>query len=263
MVNRIWQHHFGRGLVATANDFGIRAQGPSHPELLDWLAVEFVESGWSVKHVHRLIMNSRAYRRSTTASEKAASEDPENIYLSHFSRRRLSAEEVRDAVLKTAGSLNLDMGGVPVVPPLEEEELYGIIGTPDSAWPVTPDPEQYTRRSVYLLSRRTFTQPMFAVFDQPVGIVSCARRNESTTAPQSLALLNSRFMVEQAKLLAEKSSGLEGMWRGVLGRKPRDNERQWAEAFLADQQAIQGSETAARAELARALLNLNEFLYVE
>lgn len=263
MVNRIWQYHFGRGLVATPSDFGVRAQKPAQPELLDWLAVEFMESGWSIKHMHRLIMNTRSYRRTAIPSEAAAAKDPENVYLSHYSRRRLSAEEVRDSVLKASGSLNLKMGGLPAVPPLQPEELYGIIGGAESAWPVSPDPAEHFRRSIYLLSRRTFTQPMFAAFDKPDGIASCPRRSESTTAPQSLTLLNSEFMVEQSRLLARVAEDVDDLWRRSLGRTPNAQEREWVEAFLVEQGAVQGSRAAAEAELARALLNLNEFLYVE
>lgn len=263
MVNRIWQYYFGRGLVATPSDFGTRSQAPSHPELLDWLAVKFVENGWSVKGMHRLMMNSRVYRRSSQASPQASQNDPENVYLSHMSRRRLTAEEVRDAVLAVSGSLNLEMGGVPAVPPLDEEELFGIIGKPEDAWVVTPDPEQHNRRSIYLLSRRTFIQPMFAAFDQPDGVASCSGRNESTTAPQSLTLMNSRFMVEQSRLLAAKAPTMDDVWWRVLGRDPNDEEKQSAGQFLEKQTALQGSAEEARGELARALLNLNEFLYVD
>jgi hypothetical protein len=249
--------------VATPSDFGVRAQKPAQPELLDWLAVEFMESGWSIKHMHRLIMNTRAYRRIAIPSEVAAVKDPENVYLSHYSRRRLSAEEVRDSVLKASGRLNLKMGGIPAVPPLQAEELYGIIGGAESAWPVSPDPAEHFRRSIYLLSRRTFTQPMFAAFDKPDGIASCSRRSESTTAPQSLTLLNSEFMVEQANLLATAADNVDDLWSRSLGRMPHAQEREWVESFLAEQEAIQGSRAAAEAELARVLLNLNEFLYVE
>ena len=112
------------------------------------------------------------------------------------------------------------MGGAPVVPPLEKEELFGIIGKPESAWVVTPNPEEHTRRSIYLMQRRTFQHPMFEAFDAPDGVLSCSRRNESTTAPQSLALLNSRFMMEQARALAAKVTTVEEAWRRVLGRDP-------------------------------------------
>ena len=115
----------------------------------------------------------------------ARDKDPANTLLSHFNRRRLQAEEIRDAVLQVSGNLNLEMGGAPVVPPLEKEELFGIIGKPEVAWAVTPNSEEHTRRSIYMLHRRTFQNPMFEAFDAPDGVLSCSRRNESTTAPQS------------------------------------------------------------------------------
>ena len=166
-------------------------------------------------------------------------------------------------MLETSGSLNLKMGGAPVVPPLEPEELYGIIGKPESAWVVTPNPEEHTRRSVYLIERRTFQHPMFAAFDAPDGVLSCSRRNESTTAPQSLALLNSRFMLEQARVLAGKITTVDEAWARILERDPTPEERREAEEFIEKQTARLGSKAAAFAELARGLLNTNEFLYVD
>ena len=263
MVNRIWQFHFGQGLVRTGNDFGTRAGAPSHPELLDWLAAEFVTRKWSIKAMHKLIMLSEAYRRDSNATDSAQKQDPANVLLSHMNRRRLDSEEIRDTVLQIAGKLNLEMGGTPVVPPLEPEELFGIIGKPENAWVVTPDASQHTRRSIYMLVRRTFQQPLSEAFDTPDGVQSCPRRNESTTAPQSLALLNSRFMMEQATALGSQSRSVDEMWERVLNRKPAETERTAAVKFLEKQTALAGSKPAAMAELARALLNLNEFLYVD
>jgi hypothetical protein len=126
MVNRLWQYHFGRGIVATPNDFGTRSAPPSHPELLEWLATEFMERNWSIKQMHRLLLNSAAFRQAAAPTPKALESDLENVWLSHFTRRRLEAEEIRDSVLSAAGSLNLKTGGRPVVPALEAEELYGM-----------------------------------------------------------------------------------------------------------------------------------------
>ncbi len=263
MVNRIWQDHFGTGLIKTASDFGTRSGEPSHPELLDWLATDFAAHKWSVKSMHKLIMMSDAYRRSSNASDSARRIDPANVLLSHYNRRRLQSEEIRDSVLQVAGTLNLEMGGAPVVPPLEPEELFGIIGKPENAWMVTPDVKEHTRRSVYTLVRRTFQQPMFEAFDSPDGVQPCPRRNESTTAPQSLALLNGRFMVEQAHALGASIQTAEEAWERVLNRKPTDAERASATGFLKKQTTLSGSKSAAMAELARGLLNLNEFLYVD
>src|SRR5260370_12413028 len=249
MVNRIWQFHFGPGLLATPSDFGTRAGKPSHPELLDWLATEFVERKWSIKAMHKLIMTYDAYRRSSNALEPARQKDPGNTLLSHYNRRRLQAEEIRDAVLQVSGNLNLKMGGAPVVPPLEKEELFGIIGKPEVAWAVTPNAEEHTRRSIYMLQRRTFQNPMFEAFDAPDGVLSCSRRNESTTAPQSLALLNSLLMMTQAQALARGVKSVDDAWHRVLLRDPNPEERKAAAEFV---------ERRRLAELGRAPRDPNE-----
>jgi hypothetical protein len=269
MVNRVWHYHFGRGIVATPSDFGTRGEKPSHPELLDWLASEFMENSWSVKKLHKLIMTSAVYMQGSNASREAAERDPQNRLLSHMNRRRLQAEEIRDSVLNAAGTLNEKMGGIPVVPPLEEDELYGIIGRPSDAWSVTPDPSEHTRRSVYLISRRAFRAPMFEVFDSPDGILPCPRRDSSTIAPQSLTLLNGRFTLDQAKAFAERvmkepgDTRIDKAWLFAFGRAPHTQEKTAAAAFLAKQTKNLSSEAAAYAELGRALFNLNEFLYVD
>ena len=263
MMNRVWQYHFGQGLVKTPSDFGVRSGQPSHPELLDWLAIEFAERKWSLKAMHKLMMTSDAYRRSSNVPEAARQQDPANALLSHMSRRRLQAEEIRDSVLQVSGALNLKVGGMPVVPPLEAEELFGLIGKPENAWVVSDNVEEHYRRSVYLLSRRTFQQPMFEAFDSPDGILSCSRRNESTTAPQSLALLNSAFIQDQSRILAAKLESPEDAWKHVLFRQPTATERRAATEFLERQTQRLGSRPAAMAELARGLMNLNEFLYVD
>jgi hypothetical protein len=270
MVNRIWQGHFGRGLVATASDFGTRGQAPSHPELLDWLATEFVARGWSMKAMHRLMMTSEAYRRDSNPSAAVRTADPENVWLSHFSRRRLLAEEVRDSVLQAAGTLNLKMGGRPVVPPHTKEELYGMSQSPDNFWPVSWSKEDHTRRSVYTLVRRSYRPPMAEAFDGPDGTLHCARRDESTVAPQSLTLLNSDFAYEQARAFASRlvTSGqadaiASAAYRQALSRDPSADELALTVEFLRKQQARTGSLHAAAIELARGLFNLNEFLYVD
>lgn len=263
MVNRIWQYHFGSGLLRTPSDFGVRAGEASHPELLDWLALEFAARKWSMKDMHRLLMTSETYRRSSNPSGEAATRDPSNSLLSHMNRRRLSSDEIRDSMLQASGKLNLKMGGIPVVPPLDSEELYGIIGRPADAWYVTANPEEHTRRSIYLLARRTFRQPMFEAFDSPDGIASCSRREASTTATQSLTLLNGRFLMEQSRALAATTASVEEAWRRVLGRDPSETERNESATFVERQTARLGSKEQAMAELGRALMNLNAFLYVD
>jgi hypothetical protein len=269
MVNRIWQYHFGRGLVATPSDFGTRGAAPSHPELLDWLATEFVARGWSMKAMHKLIMTSEAWQRGSNPSSEVRARDPENIWLSYFSRRRLAAEEVRDGVLQAAGTLNLKTGGRPVVPPQTKEELYGMSQSPDNFWPVSWNRQDHTRRSIYMLMRRSYRPPLMEAFDGPDGTLHCARRDESTVAPQSLTLMNSDFAYEQARVLAarlQKSGGngaVGDAWRAVLARDPSPDELEFASAFLRKQQERTGSFEAAVIELARGLFNLNEFLYVD
>ncbi len=177
MVNRIWQFHFGQPLVETPNDFGTRATRVSHPELLDWLAVEFMERGWSIKEMNRLIMTSEAYQRRSTPSDAATEKDPQNRYLSHFNRRRLQAEEIRDAALLATGELNLEMGGAPVVVPLDEEELYGITGKPSDRWVVTWDPQ-----AIHAAQR--LSDPAAGLPASDVPGLRRARRDDDLRAPQ-------------------------------------------------------------------------------
>lgn len=267
MVNRIWQYHFGRGIVSTPSDFGTRAPAASHPELLEWLTTEFVARKWSIKEMHRLILNSATYKQSARPAPKALEADPDNLLLSHFTRRRLEAEEVRDAMLRSSGVLNLKMGGRPVVPPLEAEELYGMSQPLANAWIVNEDPAEQRRRSLYMISRRNFRIPLLETFDRPEGVLSCSRRESSTTAPQSLSLLNGRFTLDRAKELAARvetePDPVRAAWRAVYGREPQAFESERARAFLDKQSAHLGSRGAALVELARGLFNTNEFLYVE
>src|SRR5690606_36220389 len=158
MVNRIWQQHFGVGLVRTESDFGRQGEPPTHPELLDWLAVEFAEGGWSVKRMHRLLMLSSAYRASSVAGEQALERDPDNLYWSRMNRRRLDADALRDTILAVAGTLNLKMGGVGVILPLTGEEI--LAARMPHLWPANPDPAEHNRRSVYLQVKRSLALPM-------------------------------------------------------------------------------------------------------
>ena len=254
MVNRIWQFHFGSGLVKTPSDFGIRGGMPTHPELLDWLATEFADRKWSVKAMNKLIMMSDAYKRASNPTDIARDKDPTNDLLSHMNRRRLEAEEIRDASLAVTGELSFKTGGLPIVPPLSREELFGMIGNPNSAWSVTPNPAEYNRRTIYMIVKRTFQQPMAQSFDGPDGVLTCPRRNESTTAPQSLALLNSSFTMDRAKALAAQTKTAAEAWQKIYGREPSPEEKTEAEKFL---------NKSTMTELIRALMNTNEFLYVD
>ena len=190
-ANRIWQYHFGKGLVGTASDFGVNGERPSHPELLDWLATEFMARRWSVKSMHRLIMTSSTYRQSSRWDAAAAKADPENRLLWRFSPRRIEAENVRDSILVASGSLNREMGGPGIYPRIDR----AVIGTGSTnKWPVDVEEGPATwRRSVYIFQKRSVVLPLLEVFDCPDSTVSSPSRSASTIAPQALALLNNSF----------------------------------------------------------------------
>ena len=266
MANRIWQGHFGRGLVATPNDFGKQGDPPTHPALLDWLAVDFRENGWKIKRMHRLIMTSEAYQRQSGPDEANAAIDADNRYLWRMNRRRMEAEAMRDSVLAVTGGLNLKMGGRAVIPPLSADEMQGM-WAPDQ-WPVALDPREHDRRSVYLYVKRSFPMPMLTTFDAPDSSQSCSRRDITTVAPQALAMLNSEFMAEQSRRLGERlgkdySGGPEewirGAFRLTLGRTPSTDEAQVAARLFEGR----NDPASALPQLALLVLNLNEFLYVD
>jgi hypothetical protein len=257
MVNRVWHWHFGRGIVGTPNDFGRQGEEPTHPELLDWLSSEFVSQGWSLKKLHRMILLSDTYQRSTEAHEGNAKVDANNRYLWRMNRQRLDAETLRDSVLAVSGDLNLKMGGRPVIPKLSKEE-YTVMWARNQ-WPEAMDEREHTRRSVYLYVKRTFPMPMFTTFDTPDSSMSCSRRDNTTVAPQALTLMNGDFMVGQAKRLAamarkahpaDTKKQLDLAWQQVLGRLPTTSERDKASTLSLDQICL-------------ALLNTNEFLYLD
>jgi hypothetical protein len=257
MVNRVWHWHFGRGIVGTPNDFGRQGEEPTHPELLDWLSSEFVSQGWSLKKLHRMILLSDTYQRSTEAHEGNAKVDANNRYLWRMNRQRLDAETLRDSVLAVSGDLNLKMGGRPVIPKLSKEE-YTVMWARNQ-WPEAMDEREHTRRSVYLYVKRTFPMPMFTTFDTPDSSMSCSRRDNTTVAPQALTLMNGDFMVGQAKRLAtmarkahpsDTKKQLDLAWQQVLGRLPSTAERDKAATLSLDQICL-------------ALLNTNEFLYLD
>jgi Protein of unknown function (DUF1553)/Protein of unknown function (DUF1549) len=281
MVNRLWQGHFGRGIVATAGDFGVQGEPPTHPELLDWLATEFVARGWSMKQMHRLIVTSAAYRQDSSFREtmNRTGVDPDNRLLWHQNRRRLEGEALRDAMLSVSGLLNRKAGGRSVYPELPEE----LSATP--GWRVTAEPAERNRRSVYVYAKRNQRFPLFSTFDAPDANETCARRYATTTAPQALMLLNARGTLDVAKAFAERvlaeSGGdpakvIDCAHSVALGRPPDADERATLLAFLDRQTALlKGKKkaavparvdpafVAAVADLCHALLNVNEFLYVD
>ena len=259
MVNRIWQGHFGRGIVGTPNNFGRQGDPPTHPELLDWLASEFASSGWSIKAMHRLIMLSSAYRMSSAFRAENAARDPDNRFLWRMNRRRLDAESLRDAVLAVAGTLNPKSGGRPVLPPLSREERLGMWDKDD--WPESLDRSEHDRRSVYIFAKRQFPYPMFKTFDAPDPATSCGRRAVTTVAPQALTLLNSEFMLRSARALAERLESekspdlvVERAWELAFSRPPEPAETESAREML----AASGTQ-----EFSLMLFNLNEFVYID
>jgi hypothetical protein len=265
MVNRIWQWHFGRGIVATSNDFGRQGDLPTHPELLDWLATEFVARGWSVKAMHRLMMLSSTYQMSDEYNEANAKVDAENHYLWRMNRTRLDAEELRDAVLACAGALNAKMGGAPVIPPLAPDEVNALGDV--TQWPATLDPAESLRRSIYMYVKRTFRLPMLDTFDLPDSTLSCSRRDVTNVAPQALALINNEFVAARAREFAARLRRIGGDgaaawvadgWQIALGRQPSPVERARALAML-----DQPDKDRALADFCLMLFNLNEFIYVD
>jgi hypothetical protein len=262
MVNRIWLGHFGKGLVPTPNDFGRQGEAPTHPELLDWLTVELMERGWRIKAMHRLILTSQAYRRSSAADAENAELDPTNRWYWRFDRQRLQAEAVRDAVLAVSGDLNLKSGGPPVFPSLTSDERLGMWEA--SQWPETPDEREHSRRSIYLYAKRSFPYPMFTTFDTPDSSASCGRRDVTTVAPQALALLNSEFMVKSAQRMAarlqreapgQRDEQIRRAWLLVFSRTPSVEESGRASELL--------KQTGDLSHICLTLLNTNEFLYVD
>jgi hypothetical protein len=261
-VNRLWQQHFGTGLVKTVNDFGIKGDRPSHPELLDWLAATFVEGGWRLRPIHRLLVLSSTYRQSsrTPLAAQAMQSDPENRLLWRFNRRRLSAEEIRDAMLAISGRLNLKAGGSSVMVPVDADLVRQLYKP--TQWQVADSPSEYDRRSIYLIAKRNLRLPFFETFDAPALLTSCARRESSTHAPQALELLNGALSNDLATAFAgrlQRESGgdpgrlVEQAFRRALGRPPTEAERALGLTFL-------HNETPK--EFALAVFNLNGFLYV-
>jgi len=260
-VNRAWQHHFGIGLVKTPNDFGNNGERPSHPELLDWLASEFVAGGWKLKSLHRLILLSNTYRQDSRSDLAAAATtvDPDNRLLWHFAHRRLSAEEIRDAMLAVSGQLNLKLGGPSVMVPVDPD-LVKFLYKP-AQWAVTKDVAEHDRRSIYLIAKRNLHLPFMETFDQPDLLSSCGRRESSTHAPQALEMMNGQLAnavaMSFAERLARDAGGdrrrlVEQAYLLAVSRAPTAQERRLSLSFL---------ETQPLREFALALLNLNAFLY--
>ncbi len=187
MVNRIWQHHFGRGIAPMPSEFGTRAEPPTHPELLDWLASEFIARGWSIKQMHKVILLSATYQQSSQPSAAALARDPENKLFSRQNRVRLEGEVIRDSLLAISGRLNPKVGGPSVLPPIPAD-----ITKTSKNWTPSANAADHTRRSLYIFARRNLRFPFLEVFDAPDSNLSCPERGRSTTAPQSLTLVEFR-----------------------------------------------------------------------
>jgi hypothetical protein len=286
MVNRLWQHYFGRGIVGTSSDFGLKGDRPTHPDLLDWLARDFIEHRWSLKHVHRRIVTSATYRQASTWRAAAAAADPENRLLWRYPRHRLEGEVIRDSLLAVAGRLNPRMGGPSVFPELPP----GMVTR--GGWRTTEDPLERDRRSIYIFVRRNTRYPMLEVFDMPDTHESCARRNVTTSPAQALTLLNSELTIDWARSFAERvldqarpddADRVRIAWRLAFSRMPTDEEVADALTFLARQRdlilarhrgetptcvahdpltTVDPAGAAALVDFCHALMNANEFAYL-
>ncbi|WP_299464760.1 DUF1549 and DUF1553 domain-containing protein [uncultured Gimesia sp.] len=300
IVNRIWQHHFGRGLSASPSDFGTMGELPTHPELLDWLSAELIASGWKQKSLHRLILTSSVYRQAGRPAvdsaqniiewKKSLKVDPDGALLSRFPRQRLDAEVIRDAMLAISGKLSDQTGGRGVMPPLPRELRATLL---KDQWKTSANVDDHYRRSIYVFARRNLRYPLFDVFDRPDANSSCSRRGNSTTAPQSLLMLNSESSLKCAQELAgfiwdkfgsDSDRQVTLLFRRALGRYPTQIEQTELTAFLKSQRRLLSSEKrpasqlllpltdakikdpyagAALTDLCLAILNTSEFIYVD
>jgi hypothetical protein len=266
MVNRVFQYHFGRGIVSTANDFGRMGGKPSNPELLDYLANQYIAEGWRMKPLHRMMLLSSAYRQASESPlEKAAMEkDADNALLWKFSRRRLEAEEIRDSMLRVSGRLNQKIGGPSVLVPIDKD-LVKMLKRPQY-WVATKDTSEYDRRTLYMIYKRNLQLPFMGVFDAPDMQLSCPRREQSTHAPQALELLNGQTSNDLAASFAQRlrESGatdavrVDLAWRLAVGRAPNAQEKALALKYLAEKPG----DPLLLKELALDVFNLNAFLYV-
>jgi hypothetical protein len=275
MVNRIWQHHFGQGIVSTPSNFGRMGRKPSHPELLDWLAIEFVQGGWSMKRMHRLIMASEAYQMASSHVVKSNAEtDPNNVYLYRFPQQRLEGEVIRDIILEASGNLDLTVGGKPYFPAVEESVRKAVA---KGIWKVTEDGPEVWRRGLYSYYKRGMRYPMFEVFDQPDPNVTCEERSTTTVPTQALTLLNNEFVLTQARHFAERvleQSGPEQdaqvrvAYQIALSREPNPREIEMNVQFLNEHYGLdRGGQSGnpaldALTDLCDVILNLNEFVYI-
>ena len=280
IVNRVWQHHFGTGLVDSASDFGLMGSTPVNQQLLDWLAGYLVQEKWSLKTLHRLILTSATWRQSsvlsqgvtpeqTTEWQQSLSGDPDARLLSRYPRWRLEGEAVRDTMLAAAGQLNRARGGPGVRPPLPKALVATLLR---NQWNVTKDEQQHHRRSIYIFARRNLRYPLFEAFDRPSANVSCSERSQTTTAPQSLYLLNSEFTLRCARATAGKvdvadateHEKIEAIFVRILSRTPTEEEFRVVTEYLTQLRKPEGSDhESPYTHLCLSLFNTSEFLFVD
>ena len=270
MANRIWQQHFGKPLAAVPGDLGQQGEAPTNPALLDWLAAELPRQNWSLKKLHKLIVMSPTYRQSSLVVRPSGrSGAPDGLKAERQTPRRLTGEMLRDAMLAVSGQLNLKPGGPGVRLPMPKEISDTLL---KGQYKVTPDLTEHTRRSVYVFARRNLRHPLFDLFDRPDAQISCARRNESTTAPQALTLLNSDFAHDTAAKLATSLTDKHGSdlralisaaTQRCLSRAATEAEITTGSTFIEQQTQLAGSFQGALADFCLALLNSNEFLFVD
>lgn len=281
IANRIWQHHFGRSLCGNPSDFGVVASEPTNPELLDWLASELREHRWSIKALHRKILLSATYRQAgnelgldeeqTTALNNNLLVDPDNRRYGRFPRKRLEGEAIRDAMLSVSGQLNRDFGGASVRPPLPVELTQTLLR---GQWNASKNTSDHYRRSVYVFARRNLRYPIFDVFDRPDAGASCPQRSISTTAIQSLQLLNSELSISSGqhlrdRLLRENGAGRDKQWiirlfEIVYCRQPSDAELRYLVDKLTEDDLITDEMVKDRLlTICIAVLNANEFIYID
>jgi hypothetical protein len=288
LVNRVWHHHFGRGLVSTLGDFGALGTKPTHPELLDWLADEFMSDGWSLKSLHRVIVLSQTYRQSSETPAKLLEADPDNLLLGRAPVRRLEAEAIRDASLQVSGLLNEAPFGEPV-PVMADNSGRWVLGIENLSagrpGPIIPLKGEEFRRSVYVQARRSRPLAVLDTFDWPLMSPNCELRRASTVPPQSLMLMNSDFVIDVAKALAARvtkavpedpAGQVSAVWNLVYSRPPAADEAVTALKFVVEQadqfrkspakkgEALADSpEVEAMTSLCQMLLSSNEFLYID
>ncbi len=274
IVNRLWQHHFGEGLIRTSDNFGFNGDRPIHQSLLDWLAAELHRQQWRLKPIHKLMVMSETYRQSSTHPnfDDQYAGDPSNRYLWHAQRRRLDAESLRDAILSTSGLLDLRVGGPSFRPAISEEALEGLSMKGNAYQPSSE--EECRRRSIYIFAKRALTVPFMATFDVCDSAIPTGRREVTTVAPQALSMLNNSWVVQQSQQFAKRvcdgalqdEGRVRLAWRLALNRDPRKSEMQAAlnhVQSIQDSDRSEPSELRAWASLCHVLLNTNEFIYVD